>query len=133
MQGVITIHLYSPHGLIYQASGGEAGSEPVFSKVLTWLALVSALLGVLMISVYLAPAFISDYTKTSKIIAQTAKDSSDVVASAPVNQIDDYQPRFDPMLSGGNWLKISSIGVDTSLQEASYENFEDALLSLIHI
>lgn len=123
MQGVITIHLYSSHGLIYQAP-----SEVSFlSKVFARLAALSAFLGILLISIYLAPAYISGYRQTSKIIAQTAKESSDVPLSAPVNKLNDYQPMFDPMLPAQNWLKIPSIGVDTSLQEASYENFEDAL------
>jgi len=38
-----------------------------------------------------------------------------------------YQPRFDPTLSKDAHLKIASIGVDTVFQEATYDNYEEAL------
>ncbi len=38
-----------------------------------------------------------------------------------------YSPRFDPTLPKEAHLKIGSIGVDTILQEATYDNYEEAL------
>lgn len=38
-----------------------------------------------------------------------------------------YQPRFDPKITKESRLKIPSIGVDTAIQEATADNFEDAL------
>ena len=38
-----------------------------------------------------------------------------------------YQPPFDPTLPKTNRLVIKSIGVDTPIQEATYDNYESAL------
>jgi len=38
-----------------------------------------------------------------------------------------YQPRFDPKITRENRLIIPAIGVDAAIQEATADNFEDAL------
>lgn len=40
---------------------------------------------------------------------------------------EDYQPRVDPSLPLENRLKITSIGVDAQIQEATSDNYEEAL------
>lgn len=38
-----------------------------------------------------------------------------------------YQPRYDATLPQGATLKVPAVGIDTTLQEATRENFEEAL------
>lgn len=61
----------------------------------------------------------------SELLYETAV-SQPITNSRPPT-IGVYEPRFDATLPVVSTLKISSIGVDTELQEATRENFEAAL------
>jgi len=45
----------------------------------------------------------------------------------PSAKIHDWQPAFDSKLSRDTTLKIPEIGVDTKVNEATYQNYEEAL------
>jgi sortase (surface protein transpeptidase) len=47
--------------------------------------------------------------------------------SKPSNNVPDWQPAFDARLTRDTTLKIPSIKVDTKINEATYDSFEDAL------
>lgn len=63
---------------------------------------------------------------TSKILADTAQHTLGANLQAPVRNLD-YQPSQDSTLPNLPTLKIVSLGIDTALQEASYDNYEEAL------
>lgn len=61
----------------------------------------------------------------SKLIAETAKKEEERQVLSNVNP--KYQPRYDVTLPKKNTLVIPSIGIETEIREAVYENYEDAL------
>jgi len=66
--------------------------------------------------------------RVSEYIANTAQlAQSESLANGQVLPRDTYQPKFDASLPTGTHINIPSIGVNTSINEASHENYEDAL------
>ena len=63
--------------------------------------------------------------QTSKILAQAAGNPDNFSGKAV--QRSPYQPPQDPTLPIENYISISSIGVDTMINEATKDNHEDAL------
>lgn len=125
--------------IIYHAYNfEEAGSRtvhPAFavrsSGLLAKIAIVFALIGLIFLFISYAPAVwfavsSAGEEPTAKILAETAQHT----IGANVQQFSrnlDYQPRLDTGLPEEPILKIISIGVDTTLQEAPYDNYEQAL------
>lgn len=101
-----------------------------FAKKVQKISKVIAVIGVVLILISYGPSvwfFLESGGKNavSKFLALTAKDTPQ---NSPVlNSITDYEPAFDPTLPKINTLIIPSIGVNTQLREATYENYEDAL------
>ncbi len=101
------------------------------SGILTRIASVIAVIGVLFLLVSYAPAFWFAISSrgaepTSKILAETAQHT----IGSSIQQFSrnlDYQPNVDSSLPLEPRLKVISIGVDTTLQEATYDNYEQAL------
>lgn len=101
-----------------------------FAKKLQKIAKTLALVGFVLIVASYGPSILyfaqsGGKNVVSKFLALTAKD-------VPLGQIEtriasNYEPAFDPTLPKLNTLAIPSIGVKTTLQEATYENYEDAL------
>lgn len=128
-------HLYSAESdsvnySIYAAEPkqGEDGSnfvEKIFKKLALWTFAVGALL---LLFVYAPSVWYTVSSGGAKaistLLSNTAKDSKLSAINQPV---DLYQPKFDPKLAKDNHLKITSLGVDTTLVEATIENHEDAL------
>lgn len=63
----------------------------------------------------------------SMALLKTIKDKGKDIKITPTVQLQQWQPVFDSRLSRETTLKISSIGVDTKINEATYASFEEAL------
>lgn len=63
--------------------------------------------------------------KTPQLLAQTVDTSKSFDSQKVKRQV--YQPKIVPSLSNEGRLVIPTIGVDTQIHEATYENYEEAL------
>ncbi|BCX14324.1 MAG: hypothetical protein KatS3mg088_007 [Patescibacteria group bacterium] len=98
------------------------------AKILRRLALYAGFLGILIFLVLYAPSLVfmvAGGGKVSYLLFRKAQD----VPSIPAPQIEEkvYQPRLDPTLPLENYLIIPSVGINTKINEASYEDYEEAL------
>ena len=125
------------HGIIYhcyvatlalplpQKAEGRPSSG---SKILVGIAKGMTIGAILLLATSYLPSVWYVLTKpaaeaVSQILVQKVIESD-----KPFSVIDKtYQPRFDPKITKENRLKIPSIGVDTAIQEATAENYEEAL------
>jgi len=133
MEKTIYIHSHSdPHDGIHtpdykMPEGDDENITDKFSKLLLKLAKVTAVLGIIFLFISFAPSVwysVKGNSKTiSSLLAKTAKKSD--ISSQPVKP--SYQPRFDNTLSKQNRIVIPSIGVDTLIEEAIEDNYEEAL------
>lgn len=129
MQGTTLIHLYNKeHGILYDARLSRA------DHLLAKFAGIFAVIGIILVSTYLIPwvsfwvnSASAQYDATSQAISETAKTAKDYPLATIVNKNDGYQPRYDPKLPVVNRIKITAIGVNSDIQEASYKNIETAL------
>jgi sortase (surface protein transpeptidase) len=109
-------------------------TEPKISSKVSSLVLktskIIALIGMGLILLFYAPKIIAwgkDYLGT------TVKNFG--ISISEIRKIKDnkkevdlaYQPAFDPTLPKTNRLVVSSIGVDTDIEEATLDNYENAL------
>jgi len=150
---VIYYHLYNHKSGTIEVSPQPAGAvAPVIvpvvpvkrsgsaSGVFSRLSKFSALVGIALILFFYAPRVLAlgesvvnstfENFKMSDTEIQTLQ--SDLNISKPVYQGSDwpssaYNPPFDPRLPLTNRLIISSIGVNTDVQEATFDNYEAAL------
>lgn len=127
------IHTYNnsyiyPSSLIYDAKREGSRWSDIFSKSAKYLAIAGLL--VLMIS-YAPSVWYAIKTGNGRTLSQILRRPGDnfgelMVASGDKQKVD-YQPAFDSNLSLENRIDIPAIGVSTQIQEATYENYEDAL------
>lgn len=101
-----------------------------FTKKVQRVAKILAIVGFSLILISYGPSIFyfaqsGGRNVVSKFLALTVKDTSKDLPKA--RAASDYEPAFDPSLSKTNMITIPSIGVKTNLQEATYENYEDAL------
>ncbi len=91
------------------------------SLFLAKLAKISALIGIVLLALLYSPAIFShfNFNLSTKEVANLSSESLPIKTK--------YEPAFNPRLPKDNHLIIPSIGVDTSLQEATYDNYEEAL------
>lgn len=133
MEKTIYIHAYSdPHENIHTPDykipegGGETFSEKL-SRLLLKLAKITAVLGIIFLFISFAPSMWysakGNAKSVSELIAKTAKKEN--VETLPAKP--SYQPRFDKNLPKEKSIKIASIGVNTAIEEATYDNYEEAL------
>lgn len=119
---------------IYHTYTSEAPSpeSTKLDRVILSLAKILFVTGLILISLWFLPA-IASFAKnaaTSSLEAFRLTDKEVTTLSQPIaqtTQVVQYQPRFDPTLPFDAHLKIPAIGVDTTLVEATYTNYEDAL------
>lgn len=105
------------------------------SNFLTKVAKILAAVGIIFLAISYAPSVWywanGREVSTNELLLETAvSQPSTVNQNNPLRgqpSIDIYQPRVDTTLPTTGTLKIASIGVITELQEAPYENFEEAL------
>lgn len=118
-----------PEVLIYHTYNSSSEPLPSQSSGLVKLAKFFAILGFGLILYAYTPSiwyWAVNGLKTSVAsfrLSQNEVRALNTSHQAPV----EYQPRFDPTLPLEPHLKIASIGVDTTLQEATYVNYEEAL------
>lgn len=135
------IHIYNrDHGIIYQGTpvisgeilrGRETRSSVLFFK----LAAVMAVFGLILMSAYFLPPLIFSLNggrtqdQNSVAIGETAKDALSegpkILAGGSNKPV--YEPRFDSRLPKEARIEIPSIGVDTQINEATIDNYEEAL------
>lgn len=100
-------------------------------RILYKAAKTFAVLGVVFLILSFAPSvWYSLSTKVddfSKAILVTVKGKEDGVNEEPKAQVPDWQPGIDPKLPRETTLVIPSIKVATTVNEATYENYEEAL------
>lgn len=103
-------------------------SDLILARFLTRTAKYLFLVGALVLLIFFAPS-IWYYlkggvpTSISELIARTAKDAE----SVPVVIKSGYQPKFDASLPQEARLKIPKAKIDTTINEATLDNFEEAL------
>ncbi len=102
----------------------------ILARKITKVAKILAMIGASLIVGSYGPSvwyFVESggHNAVSAFLAKTAK--STTLESKNIASPVAYEPQFDPSLPLGSRLKIPSIGVDTPLQEATYDNYEEAL------
>jgi sortase (surface protein transpeptidase) len=104
----------------------ELGSK--ISVILNKLALILAAIGIVMIVVSYAPE-ISGFVRSVSEQAANYQLSGKEVETLSNQDAGpaEYQPAFDPKLPKENKIIINSIGIDSVIQEATYDNSEEAL------
>lgn len=102
-------------GLVLEKTIPNTVKKPFVIK----LAKILAVIGTLILLIYFLPALISKL--------DLSKGEVDKLAQESQNTSQRTLPAFNPALPKTNHLKITSIGVDTVIAEATYEDYESAL------
>lgn len=88
---------------------------------------ITALAALILLGVSLGPSawytFSGSADIISEILGRPIAEKS--IPTAPIKEA--YQPRFDASLPKEATIRIPSMGVETTINEATYENFEEAL------
>ena len=117
----------------YKTSGrsfqDKAQADLVMSRLLSKTGKILVGIGILIGLVAFAPSVLYSInpdatTKISQLLRNTAQQES---APPVVEGVPSYQPAFNPNLPEDNRLIISSIKVDTPINEAGLDNYEEAL------
>ncbi len=122
----IIYHCYTQEPSLPQLETVEEG-VPV-SKILINIAKGMAIGGILLLTTSYLPSLWYSLTKPtvetiSSILGETVAEPD-----RSFNIIDKtYQPRFDPKITKESRIIIPAIGVDTTIQEATQDNYEEAL------
>jgi sortase (surface protein transpeptidase) len=123
MTEVVIYHVYnsaSPEPLPTQISSEV---ESGVSRILLKTAMVFAVLGFSVLIFSFAPSILNRFASFS--LSQT--EVANLTRTAATAKDTRYTPPVDPRLPVANQLTISAIGVDTTIQEATYDNYEAAL------
>jgi len=99
----------------------EAQVEPKKTYFSLKLAKILAIVGILILAIYFAPIVIN-FARYKLSGAEVGK-----LTEATQNATGRTLPVFDPTLPKNNHVAIASIGVDTEIEEATYDNYESAL------
>lgn len=129
--------------IIYQANEALEIPLPIVKQsnrgipsVLNKIAWTLAAIGISIIFFTYAPgawysvvgkvnANLASFTLSTKEVQILNSQSKPIVAGQ--TNVPKFVPPFDPALPTSAHLSIASIGVDTTLQEATYDNYEEAL------
>jgi sortase (surface protein transpeptidase) len=103
---------------------------PSNTKLLSKIAVFIGVLGLfLIIASYVPSVYFSLRSDGGRLVSeyllQTAQNVETQPAATEVK--DEYQPPFDSDLPAKNEMIINSIGLSTTINEAVYDNYEDAL------
>jgi len=101
-------------GVAYEADT-TVQKKPFFIK----LARILAIIGTFILAIYFIPGIIANLKLSGS--------EADRLAKAAESANGRTLPGFDPTLSKINRLSVPSIGVDTDIEESTYENYETAL------
>lgn len=118
-------HVYNPY--FDPEPKRKRGKKESVSDFLLKLSRIMAILGVIGLIISFAPFLISWFGNGFKTYINLSKNEATNITQVEENVRSTFQPAFDPKLSKDNRLKITSIGVDTEIQEATYDNYETAL------
>jgi sortase (surface protein transpeptidase) len=105
--------------------------ESVFKRLSSFfnkLAIIFAITGLLMVGAAYSNeigAQIQNLTDLAGKYKLTQEEVSTLSVSENIKP--EYVPIYDPKLPKTNRITINSIGVDSDIQEATYDNYEDAL------
>ena len=100
-------------------------------KTVLRLTKIFAVLGIIFLFLSFAPSVWYSLTTTvddfSQAILETVSNKNKDLDITPTAQMPDWQPAFNSSLSRNTTLKIPEIGLDTIVNERTYQNYEDAL------
>jgi len=99
------------------------------AQILRKASLLTFAFGFLIFLILYAPSLIFmvlGASKPSYLLFSKAKDTLSTTISYQA-KADDYQPRLDTSLPLENRVSIPSVGINTKINEMSYENYEEAL------
>lgn len=127
MSEVIIYHAYNSSFPLPISGNGE---NTIVVQRISKLAKLFAVIGISLLIISFAPSFWYFVTtkgkdNVSELLYQTANAQPTGGVQDVVDEL--YQPRFDATLPKITSLKISTIGIDTEIYEATRENFEEAL------
>lgn len=99
------------------------------AKLLSKAALVSAILGIILLLFSYAPSvwFWANKNLSDQLSKLLAKPVIETGSAFEVAKPDDWQPSFDPKLPLESRIVIPAIGVDTAIQEATADNLDAVL------
>ncbi|MFC1625722.1 sortase [Patescibacteria group bacterium] len=130
MAEIVIYHAYNSSWKSLPETNSGNGIFVSVSNFLTKAAKITALAGALFVIVSFTPS-VWYWAKAqgskidfSKLILKTAQEQT---LNTGQTAVSDYQPAFDPKLPLGARLEIPAIGVDTQIQEATLDNYEEAL------
>lgn len=127
---IIYYHLYNKKFGTVDVSAQQTGTMAPAVPVFTNLARAVAVIGIGLILFSFAPgAYAWVRAKTDPPVANFQLSQTEVKLLTVTGDTHErtYEPSFDPKLPLTNHLTIPSIGVDTDIQEATYDNYEEAL------
>lgn len=106
-----------------------AQADLAMSRFLTKTAKILVGVGILIGIIAFAPSVLYSInpdatSKISQLIRSTAQEES---APPPIEEVPSYQPAFNPNLPEENRLIISSVKIDTPINEADFADYEEAL------
>ncbi len=114
-----------------QTSVKNSGVRVAASNFLLKLAKISVLVGILLVFFFYGPKIVDAIEAVvNQTTSQSFKLSGNEVNTLSQDSLatkETYEPLFNPSLPKTNQLIIPSIGVTTQLQEATYDNYEEAL------
>lgn len=114
-----------PSHIVYDLKKLQKKEKVLLMSIKTFL-----LLGIIFLVLSFAPSIwyslavkVDDYS-TAILETVTGKSTSE---EKPTVEIPNWQPTFDSRLPRDTVLTISEIGIDTKVNERTYQNYEDAL------
>jgi sortase (surface protein transpeptidase) len=122
MTEVEIYHVYNSEAHPLPDKTGIKVASPA-SKFLLKLAGILAAIGVIILTVNFSP-FIFAWAGSG---INLSKSEAQNITQNQTNSRSDYQPSYDSRLPKENHLIISKIGVNTNIQEATFDNYESAL------
>lgn len=99
------------------------------AQILRKASLWAFVFGFLIFLILYAPSLIFmaiGASKSSYLLFRKAENTQSPTITSQV-KVDNYQPRLDTSLPLENKVSIPSVGINTKINESSYENYEEAL------
>jgi sortase (surface protein transpeptidase) len=93
------------------------------SKYLLKLSIATAAVGLILLAVNYEPVVLA----WAQNMNLSNAEAQNIAATQAIPTRSNYQPPFDPKLPLDNRVIIPSIGVNTDIQEATYDDYESAL------
>lgn len=126
MSEIIIYHIYNrrKHGTVFISPNPNVPHVSRLSKFLLKSAGVTALVGILILAINYAPT-VAAWAGNININLSHSEVQNITQTKTITRSL--YQPPFDPRLPKTDRLIIPTIGVSTTIEEATYDNYESAL------